>query len=124
MKKSTFICTIILVLFTVAGLIPFLKHYEFTAKEAVVCECVCFRCRYAKDNGPVSDLWEIGEFVQYRKAYPHGRCGGQMVFNGKATPAPYSEKEYFYTHVCDKCGETNQILNATWPQYKQEWRTL
>jgi len=69
-----------------------------------------------------SDGWERGEFVQSRRIYPHQRCGGQMVFNGKSTPAPYSEKEYFYTHVCDRCSQTNHILNATWPQYKQEWR--
>jgi len=67
--------------------------------------------------------WQRGEFVTLRRIYPHQRCGGQMVFNGQSVPAPYSEKERFYTHVCDQCGVTNQILNATWPQYKREWRS-
>jgi hypothetical protein len=67
--------------------------------------------------------WQQGDFVTYRRIYPHQRCGGQMVFNGKSERAPYSEKDFFHTHVCDLCGTTNQILNATWPQYKREWRS-
>jgi len=150
---SPCICTIILTVIVVLAFLPFFKglqvltNKDIPAKEKVRSSvwseglsnlkavqeanepvkriCNCFRCRYSMPaDGPVSDLWERGEFITLRKAYPHGRCGGQMVFNGKATPAPYSEKEYFYTHVCDKCSETNQILNATWPQYKQEWRSL
>lgn len=66
--------------------------------------------------------WQQGDFVTYRRIYPHQRCGGQMVFNGKSERAPYSETDRFYDHVCDKCSTTNQILNATWPQYKREWR--
>jgi hypothetical protein len=69
-----------------------------------------------------TDEWQQGDFVTYRRIYPHQRCGGQMVFNGKSERAPYSENDYFHTHVCDLCGTTNQILNATWPQYKREWR--
>ena len=125
MKRSTFICILILALSTALAFLPFFKGIQLMTTEPVDRKCNCFRCRYSMPtDGPVSSLWERGEFVTLRKAYPHGRCGGQMVFNGKATPAPYSEKEYFYTHVCNKCSETNQILNATWPQYKQEWRSL
>jgi hypothetical protein len=66
--------------------------------------------------------WQQGDFITYRRIYPHQSCGGQMIFNGKSAVAPYSETERFYDHVCDRCGTTNQILNATWPQYKREWR--
>jgi hypothetical protein len=75
------------------------------------------------DEKPTADdEWQQGDFVTYRRIYPHQRCGGQMVFNGKSERAPYSETDRFYDHVCDKCSTTNQILNATWPQYKREWR--
>lgn len=70
----------------------------------------------------ITDEWQQGDFITYRRIYPHQRCGGQMVFNGKSERAPYSEKDFFHTHICDLCGTTNQILNATWPQYKREWR--
>jgi hypothetical protein len=70
---------------------------------------------------PVLDGWIQGEFVTYRKTYDHG-CGGTLTFNGKTDRAPYSETDVFYTHVCDKCGTTNQMLNAHWPQFKREWR--
>jgi hypothetical protein len=76
-------------------------------------------CRNEKSNE-----WEQGQFVTFKRIYPHQRCGGQLVFNGQSKPATYSEKESFYTHVCDKCSATNEILNATWPKYKQEWRAL
>jgi len=66
--------------------------------------------------------WREGEFVMYRKQLPHQSCSGFLVFNGQSTPAPYSETERFYTHVCDKCSATNNILNTTWPQVKREWR--
>lgn len=138
MKTSTFICTLVLVLFSVAGLLPFFKHYEFTRNEAVVCKCICGDCRAKeKAEGGVTSQglsalkavqeaneWEKGEFVTFRKSLPHAGCTGQMIFNGQAKPAPYSEREQFYVHVCDKCSATNQILNATWPKYKQEWRSL
>jgi hypothetical protein len=74
-------------------------------------------------KGRVSDGWERGEYVTLRKSLNHG-CGGQLIFNGRATPAPYSEGVNFCEHVCDKCGATNQVLNATWPKHKQEWRPL
>ena len=70
-----------------------------------------------------SEEWQQGDLITYRRIYPHQRCGGQMVFNGKSTVAPYSETERFYDHVCDRCGATNQILNQTWPQFKREWRS-
>jgi len=70
------------------------------------------------------DGWTAGEWIMYRKQLSHGGCSGFLTFNGQSTPAPYSETERFYTHVCDKCGATNNILNATWPQYKREWRNL
>lgn len=101
MKKSTFICTIILALFTVAGLIPFFKHTDKL----------------------VANEWEQGEFVTFRKTLLH-ECGGQLVFNGRSKPAPYCESDNFCEHVCDKCSATNQVLNATWPKYKNEWRAL
>jgi hypothetical protein len=69
-----------------------------------------------------TDEWQQGEFITLRRIYPHQRCGGQMTYNGKSERAPYSETDFFNTHVCDLCGATNQILNATWPQYKREWR--
>ena len=136
---SKYIGFVIAVLITVLAVLPFFRHQEFTAKEAVVCKCICIKClsstnefynvgdRPSKlsdllDEKPKTNEWEKGEFVTLRRVYPHQRCGGHLVFNGKATPAPYSEKEFFYTHVCDLCGATNQILNATWPQFKQEWR--
>ena len=172
-------------LITVLAIIPYFVHQEFTAQQAVVCKCICFKCqssakdavKYQDRSGKLSELngvgdepsitcqhkwrsgciygsgclvvhqrprqtcelcqterdrpefdkqatneWEQGEFVTLRKVYPHQGCDGHLVFNGQAKPAPYSEKEFFYTHVCDLCGATNQILNATWPQYKQEWR--
>jgi hypothetical protein len=67
--------------------------------------------------------WQEGEFVTFRKTLPH-ECGGQLVFNGTSKPAPYTERGNFFNHVCDKCSATNSVLNATWPQYKQEWRSL
>ena len=131
------------ILWTFVGLAlsPYVFHHEFTAKEAVVCKCICYKCQSSTnefynvgdrpsklsqllDKKPATNEWEQGEFVTLRRVYPHQRCGGYFVFNGKATPAPYSEKEFFYTHVCDLCGATNQIFNATWPQFKQEWRPL
>lgn len=68
------------------------------------------------------DGWSAGEWITYRKQLPHGGCSGSLTFNGQSTPAPFSETERFYTHVCDKCSATNSILNATWPQFKREWR--
>lgn len=136
---------VIATLWTIVGLAlsPYVFHQEFTAQQAVVCKCVCFKCqsaekdavKYQDRSGKLSELngvgdeprtddWQRGEFVAFRMAYTHQQCGGHLVFNGQAKPAPYSEKEFFYTHVCDKCGATNQILNATWPQFKQEWRAL
>jgi len=76
-----------------------------------------------KSEVKATDEWQQGEFITLRRIYPHQRCGGQMVFNGHSERAPYSESDRFYDHVCDKCGATNQILNATWPQYKREWRS-
>jgi hypothetical protein len=76
-----------------------------------------------KSEIKATDEWQQGDFVTYRRIYPHQRCGGQMVFNGKSDRAPYSENDRFYDHVCDRCNVTNQILNATWPQYKREWRS-
>lgn len=141
MKTSIFICTIILVLFAVLVFLPYFKHYEFTQKEAVVCKCICFKCQSSTnefynvgdrpsklselfDEKPATNEWEQGEFITFRKTLSHDGCIGQMVFNGQSKPAPYCETQRFYTHVCDKCSATNQILNATWPQYKQEWRSL
>jgi hypothetical protein len=68
------------------------------------------------------DGWTVGEWITYRKQLPHGGCSGYLTFNGQSTAAPFSETERFYTHVCDKCSATNNILNATWPQFKREWR--
>ena len=138
MRKYS-IVFIVGVLMLILTVLPYFKHYEFTAKESVVCKCICYKCRSSTNEfynvgdrpsilsdlltgNPSTNEWEQGEFVTFRKVYLHQRCGGQLVFNGQAKPAPYSEKEFFYTHVCDRCSETNQILNATWPQYKQEWR--
>lgn len=137
MKKiGTCFFVILFMLFIASAILPYFKHYTFTRKEAIVCKCICIDCR-AKENakGGVTSQglsalkvvqevneWEQGEFVTLRKSLPHAGCPGQLVFNGQAKPAPYSEREHFYTHVCDKCSATNQILNATWPQYKQEWR--
>jgi hypothetical protein len=67
--------------------------------------------------------WQQGDFITYRRIHPHQPCGGQLVFNGHSTRAPYSETDVFYDHVCDRCSTTNQILNATWPQFKREWRS-
>ena len=75
-------------------------------------------------NHSTIDGWSAGEWIMYRKQLPHSGCSGFMAFNGQSTAAPYSERERFYTHVCDTCGATNNILNATWPQFKQEWRSL
>jgi hypothetical protein len=130
----------IIFLTSVLAVLPFFKHTEFTAQEAIVCKCICIKCQsttneFYKVGGGIANLsdllkeepatneWEQGEFVTFRKSLAHAGCGGQMNFNGQAKPAPYSEREQFYTHVCSKCSTTNQILNATWPQYKQEWRS-
>jgi len=133
---SKYIGFVIAVLITVLTVLPFFKHQELTEREKVWSECLCRKCSSETNKlSNVSKLtefldktqtneWERGEFVTLRRVYPHQRCGGHLVFNGQAKPAPYSEKEYFYTHVCDLCGATNQILNATWPQFKQEWRSL
>ena len=123
MRKYFIFFSGVLIAFVAAT--PFVKHTEFTVKEAVVCKCLCIKCLKADAaKSQSTNEWEQGEFVTLRRIYPHARCGGQLVFNGQATPAPYSEKEFFYNHVCDLCGVTNQILNATWPQFKQEWRRL
>ena len=138
MKTGSLICILILALFTVLGLLPFFKHYEFTRAEAVVCKCLCGSCREkeriqsSESPGGLSvlkgvrgeDVWQKGEFITFRKAFAHDQCPGNLVFIGEVKPAPYSEKDYFYTHVCDVCSATNQILNAQWPQYKREWRSL
>lgn len=87
--------------------------------------CHCWKCLLnPKAEAKVSyglDGWEQGEFITYRKTYAHS-CGGTLTFNGKSERAPYSENDVFYTHVCDKCNVTNQMLNAHWPQFKREWR--
>jgi hypothetical protein len=83
-----------------------------------------FAIAFLSGCGKTQSDWQEGEYVTYRRVYPHQRCGGHLVFNGQSTPAPYSDKECFYTHVCDKCSATNQILNTTWPQHKREWRSL
>lgn len=133
---SKYIIIIIAVLMTILTALPLFRHQELTEREKVWSTCLCRKCSSETNKlSTVSKLtefldktqtneWEQGEFVTLRRVYPHQRCGGHLVFNGKATPAPYSEKEFFYTHVCDLCGATNQILNATWPQFKQEWRSL
>jgi hypothetical protein len=72
---------------------------------------------------PALEGWERGEYDTYRKTLKH-ECGGQFVFNGHAKPAPYCDGVNFCEHVCDKCNATNQVLNATWPQHKREWRSL
>jgi hypothetical protein len=88
--------------------------------------CKCFKCRAERHEKSLTlpDGWHSGDFVTYRKVYPHKLCfkDGNMVFNGRTDRAPYSETDVFYTHVCDKCGVTNQMLNAHWPQFKREWR--
>lgn len=189
------VCLITVLLFLVL-VSQFIIHQEFSEKEAIVSECMCYKCaetnnapktpcthkwrsgcvygsgclvvhqrkmqtceicnterdlpedsvgsltnlkvrvtkafevyttadlKDAKRDRPASDGWERGEFVTLRRVYPHKMCGGQLVFNGQAERAPYSDKDFFCTHVCDNCGQTNQILNAQWPQYKQEWRGL
>jgi hypothetical protein len=78
--------------------------------------------KQAEQPRPNQADWREGEFVMYRKQLPHQSCAGFLVFNGQSKPAPYSETERFYTHVCDKCSATNSILNTTWPQVKREWR--
>jgi hypothetical protein len=78
----------------------------------------------SKEDKKVPVEWSRGDYILYRKQLPHGGCSGYLNFNGQTTPAPYSETERFYTHVCDKCSSTNSILNDTWPKFKREWRDL
>jgi hypothetical protein len=115
------------------------RHHEYTQNEKAVCQCFCRKCQKEVNRPSLSDLkvikqdgmtslrfepeWSQGEFITLRKVYPHS-CGGNLVFNGGVQHAPYSDRDQFFTHVCDRCSVTNQILNATWPQYKQEWRVL
>jgi hypothetical protein len=113
-----FIVSLIIVLMIALAFLPLFRHQNLTANQKAWSQCFCKKCRTADNE------WQKGEFVTLRRIYPHKLCSGQLVFNGQGKPAPYSEKEFFYTHVCDLCGATNQILNATWPQFKQEWRPL
>lgn len=108
MRSVLFSMLLFLAFFVMAFLLP----YHF------------LKCRSEKHVASIesTDEWQQGDFITYRRIHPHQSCGGQLIFNGKSTVAPYSETERFYDHVCDRCGTTNQILNATWPQYKREWR--
>jgi hypothetical protein len=122
MKK---VVSIILCLFLLGSLLPFIIHADLTSEQAAVMYCQCYKCMFkAKPKPPAIDGWSAGEWITYRKQLPHGGCSGSLTFNGQSTAAPFSETERFYTHVCDTCNATNNILNATWPQFKREWRNL
>jgi len=95
----------------------------FLAIVLFICSLFVSNSKKEAEIQPRTDEWQQGEFITLRRIYPHQRCGGQLVFNGQSERAPYSEKDTFYTHVCDHCSATNQILNQTWPQYKREWRS-
>lgn len=86
--------------------------------------CQCLKCRAEKPtvSSQSTNEWQQGDFITFRRIYPHPSCGGQMVFNGQSDRVPLSENAFMYTHVCDRCSVTNKMLNQTWPQFKREWR--
>ena len=67
--------------------------------------------------------WERGEYVTLRRAHYHEGCGGEWRYSGQSEVAPFSERDRFNLHTCSRCGETNKVLNAIWPEHRREWRS-
>ena len=71
---------------------------------------------------PDADGWQRGEYVTLRRSHYHAGCGGQWLYRGQVERAGMSDTDRFFLHTCDKCGATNKVLNAQWPEHKREWR--
>lgn len=77
---------------------------------------------------PVDDkVTEEVEAVTYRTRLRHAGCPSNGFLNAYGRPeriTAYGIDKNVWPHKCDGCGYTNTIYDASWPQFRREWRAV
>ena len=76
------------------------------------------------EDGKISE--EV-EAVTYRTRLRHAGCVSNGFWNAYGRPAritAYGIDKYVWPHRCDGCGATNTVYDASWPQFRREWRAV
>ena len=72
-------------------------------------------------------ITEEVDAVTYRTRLRHDGCVSNGCWNAYGQPSritAYGIDKYVYPHRCDGCGSTNTIYDASWPQFRREWRSV
>ena len=72
-------------------------------------------------------LTERVEQVVWRTELRHAGCPQGGFWRASGPPRKieaYGIDKWVHLHVCSGCGATNEIYDARWPQFRQEWRAV
>ena len=72
-------------------------------------------------------LTERVEQVVWRTELRHAGCPHGGFWRASGPPRKieaYGIDKWIHLHVCSGCGATNEIYDARWPKFRQEWRAV
>ena len=75
----------------------------------------------------IDTLTERVEQVVWRTELRHAGCSQGGFWRASGPPRKieaYGIDKWIHLHVCSGCGATNEIYDARWPQFRQEWRAV
>jgi len=92
---------------------------------SMVCLTLAVKRRQKSPAGET--LTERVEQVVWRTELRHAGCPQGGFWRASGPPRKieaYGIDKWVHLHVCSGCGATNEIYDARWPQFRQEWRAV